>query len=1175
MRNLLTLLTLLLAAALSPALAAETLFYTLDGTITASGGNTSSYAEESSITQNQIEWGVVGNVSINPWRIGGKSLSSVDRTVYSKTAMGSAISKIEVVLGSKTCTLNSLKLEVANNSTFSTILYTRTISSPAASTTHTFTPSSGTEWATGAYYRLTFNVTCGSSNQYIQLSSVKFYANSGSTAPAAPTFSPASGASGEGSLTVTMSSTTSGATIYYTTDDSTPTTSSSSGTSVTLSTVGSHTVKAIAVKDGLSSSVSTANYTVTAAAPAAPTFTPASGSSAEGSLTVTMSSSTSGATIYYTTDGSTPTTSSSSGTSVTLNTIGSHTVKAIAVKDGASSSVATATYTVTSSSSTETYVYTKVTSASELTSGQYLIVYEAGGLAFNGGLSTLDAVSNTISVTITDNTIESNATTDAASFTINPTAGTILSASGLYIHNTTTDNTIKTSNTAPASTYANSISITDGNADIVSNTTHLRYNNGDGQTRFRYYKSTSYSSQQPIALYKKTGSGTTPATYSITGIGTLTNGSVTASSASNIAEGTSVTLTVTPDTGYELATLTVDGNDMTSSVSNNTYTFNMPGHDVAVSATFSAISSGGSEQTATFIFNTSAGLAALGITEPTSSGAETDLGNNTYTVGDVTMSSTDGGTPTRIYNSSNSLSLRVYKTNGSLTYAVPSGYTITSIEITGKSLTNLSVSGTALTHGTDATWTGEAQSVTFTATDGATIYTVTVTYTAPGGGSTIATVEGIASFKDLTAGTKARLHLPDGYNARVLHVASGTGGTTDAYVRDNTGAILIKGLTPNRPMVYNQHLAGWITGEYNVDSNGVPMFVTGTDTNTAFLVIADPVTEEATEPKTGVTTDDLDDNLADWVVVKDIDTGDSGNPTITNAFNTTGYAAPYSGAIVDVSAIVAGSDLLYPVSENSQPVLTYVLDASKNFTSPTTAISGATVRLAREFSAGVWTPLTVPFTMSADDFDGTVMEYTGLTAGTDTGLTGTVYDAGFMQFTATNTITAGVPYMVKASDDITGLTVSNVTLSNTEAQTVTHRITASTVNPAPRRVMSVADEYSLVGTYSPTTVSTTDHTYKVITSSGTVGWADSSTSGVQGTGAYITSPAGQGVSLVMGDGDDSTITGITDIRSDETAAPVRIGIYNLMGVKMPDDWEQLPPGVYIVNGTKVIKQFNQ
>lgn len=79
----------------------------------------------------------------------------------------------------------------------------------------------------------------------------------------------------------------------------------------------------------------------------------------------------------------------------------------------------------------------------------------------------------------------------------------------------------------------------------------------------------------------------TPTTYSITGAGTQTGGSVTASATSNITEGTSITITATPSTGYELSNLTVDGNDVTSSVNSSyEYTFNMPAHDVAVSATF-------------------------------------------------------------------------------------------------------------------------------------------------------------------------------------------------------------------------------------------------------------------------------------------------------------------------------------------------------------------------------------------------------------------------------------------------------------------------------------------------------------------------------------------------------------------------------------------------------------
>lgn len=157
--------------------------------------------------------------------------------------------------------------------------------------------------------------------------------------------------------------------------------------------------------------------------------------------------------------------------------------------------------------------YVKVTSSSELTDGEYLIVYEEGSLAFNGSLDVLDASGNTVSVTIDNNTIASTTAVDAATFTIDVAAGTIKSASGLYIGQTSDANGLKTATTA----YENTISIdADGNAVIVSSSgPYLRYNANSGQDRFRYFKSSTYSSQKPIALYKKS-STPTPGTPSIT-----------------------------------------------------------------------------------------------------------------------------------------------------------------------------------------------------------------------------------------------------------------------------------------------------------------------------------------------------------------------------------------------------------------------------------------------------------------------------------------------------------------------------------------------------------------------------------------------------------------------------------------------------------------------------------
>ena len=146
--------------------------------------------------------------------------------------------------------------------------------------------------------------------------------------------------------------------------------------------------------------------------------------------------------------------------------------------------------------------FVKVTSAPMDWSGEYLIVYETGNKAFNGGLTNLDVVGNTIPVTISGNTIASNSTTDAAKFTIVTVGGgySIQGASGKYIGYGSNSNGLTSSD----SPLVNTIAINEGNVDIVgSGGAYLRYNAKSGQERFRYFKSGTYTAQQPIQLYQR------------------------------------------------------------------------------------------------------------------------------------------------------------------------------------------------------------------------------------------------------------------------------------------------------------------------------------------------------------------------------------------------------------------------------------------------------------------------------------------------------------------------------------------------------------------------------------------------------------------------------------------------------------------------------------------------
>lgn len=79
---------------------------------------------------------------------------------------------------------------------------------------------------------------------------------------------------------------------------------------------------------------------------ARPTITPAEGTFTE-AQTVTITNNAEGATVYYTTDGTTPTAQSKAYTEpFVLNQNGTHTIKAIAISDAGKSSVATATITI-------------------------------------------------------------------------------------------------------------------------------------------------------------------------------------------------------------------------------------------------------------------------------------------------------------------------------------------------------------------------------------------------------------------------------------------------------------------------------------------------------------------------------------------------------------------------------------------------------------------------------------------------------------------------------------------------------------------------------------------------------------------------------------------------------------------------------------------------------------
>ena len=159
----------------------------------------------------------------------------------------------------------------------------------------------------------------------------------------------------------------------------------------------------------------------------------------------------------------------------------------------------------------ETGTYSKVTENQDDWTGEYLLVYEGNSIpyVFNGSLSKLDAVNNYVEVPA-----EGNSITTQRGYAITVEAVTdgyvIKAANGEYIYAPSdAKNLISASdNKDTAAQYPITFTSTEDGVDIaLSSGPHMRFNANGDQMRFRYYKSGTYTDQQPVTLYKLEGEG--------------------------------------------------------------------------------------------------------------------------------------------------------------------------------------------------------------------------------------------------------------------------------------------------------------------------------------------------------------------------------------------------------------------------------------------------------------------------------------------------------------------------------------------------------------------------------------------------------------------------------------------------------------------------------------------
>lgn len=246
---------------------------------------------------------------------------------------------------------------------------------------------------------------------------------------------------------------------------------------------------------------------------ATPTFSVEEGTYTE-AQSVTITTTTEGATIYYTIDGTDPTTESnlySEAVSITETT----TLKAIAVKEGMTDSeIATATYTINiinvNPKNVGSNYFVKVTDVNELEDGDaILIVNEENKKAMGTTQNTNNRASALIE--IVDNAIEPG--TDVQKLVLVNAgdnqwmfcAGTSADKGFLTaVTSSSSQNYLRTTTDPDANANA-TITITDGNASIVFQGNYtkndLRFNANSGQMLFSCYASSS--TMKPVQIYKE------------------------------------------------------------------------------------------------------------------------------------------------------------------------------------------------------------------------------------------------------------------------------------------------------------------------------------------------------------------------------------------------------------------------------------------------------------------------------------------------------------------------------------------------------------------------------------------------------------------------------------------------------------------------------------------------
>ena len=462
--------------------------------------------------------------------------------------------------------------------------------------------------------------------------------------------------------------------------------------------------------------------------------------------------------------------------------------------------------------------------------------------------------------------------------------------------------------------------------------------------------------------------------------------------------------------------------------------------------------------------------------------------------------------------------------------------------------------------GTQATWEGEATSITITNNTNDTktrLYITQIVVTLSGGGvqPTVPEVTSLSELKTLEPGTKAWLTLGRDNPGLIEYVYDDDANPTEAYVRDNSTAIRFYDFLPDDAGWHtntNGALIGSVLGEYKV-VDGMPEFHHVSASIADSILCLDNWQDASARPIENL--GDLADDTyrADLVEVEEVGiTLSGGQYYLTHGSDQLSLSTRFipdndipdnlKGRSFNVTGILGttsgGESQLYYTSLH-EVVPELALDESLSTNSTTIgAYNGRNVNVtvSREMVTGTWNTLCLPFEI--DEFSDIV------SAAKLAALTGFDATTNTLEFTSVSSLEAGVPYLVFPEEDVDAITIQGTTID-------------SQLTPVSQGV------WEFIGIYDPTTLYAGD-TSVLFLGTGNTLYYPNVTNDLKAFRAYFRTSSDSSANICV----DGISTGITTATLDGNDSDGRV--YNVSGQFVGTQTRDLPKGVYLRNGNKII-----